>query len=89
MNAMLNTYTCDCNGDKNLASFCALVMNIVLKKQSAPRSQCMYMLSGGNLKRSSFGYTMKCSVNEHNLQVVREAALPHNDNGDNQVSSST
>ena len=40
------------------------------------RSQSGFTLCGGSLKRSSFGFTRVCSVNEVDLERVREAVLP-------------
>ena len=54
MKEILNTYVDDGNSDKNLRLFCASVMNNVSNKQSTPRAQCIYAISGGNFKISSF-----------------------------------
>ena len=60
----------------NLRSLVATIMNNVSTQQSVFMSQPAFTLCGGKLKRSSFGFTRVCSVNEVDLENVKEATLP-------------
>ena len=72
MKAMLKFLMYQGNSDDNLRSMVAKIMNIIPKQKSAPRAECMFSLSGGALKRSSFGFTRICFVNEHDLVRVKD-----------------
>ena len=74
--AMLESYVDDGNEDANLRSLVATVMNSVSKQKSAPRAECMFSLSGGILKRSSYGFTRVCSIKDIELDAVRDVIQP-------------
>ena len=74
MTYMLDTYI-DKGNDGNVRSLVATLMNNMSKQQSVSRSECMFTLCSGKPKRSSFGFTTICSVNEVDLYSVRDETL--------------
>ena len=58
----------DSNKDKNLKSLVAKHMNEIAGSMSIPRDQAAYLLSGGIMKRNSFGTPLKCSVSSIDLE---------------------
>ena len=58
INEMLDASIDKDNEDGHLKSLVATIMNAVSKQHSIPRSEFMFTLSGGKLKRQSFEFAM-------------------------------
>ena len=56
------------NQDKSIKSLVAKHMNEIAGSMSIPRDQAEYLLSGGVMKRNSFGTPMKCSVQSVDIE---------------------
>ena len=56
------------NQDKCIKSLVAKHMNEIAGSMSIPRDQAEYLLSGGVMKRNSFGTPMKCSVQSVDIE---------------------
>ena len=53
-----------------MKSLVAQHMNEIAGSMSIPRDQASYLLSGGIMKRNSFGTPMKCSVNSVDVDSI-------------------
>ena len=71
----------DVNQNRTVRSLMAHSMSEITRGQSITRDQSAFMLTGGRLKRSSFGTPMKCSVNKIPLEDIASNEIRIGDDG--------